>query len=102
MIDFAAFSQKWMAMISAQAPTAQEEVFRSKLSRLGVKAPFGTPPAEMQLAKAAAKAQVTGNFMGEPLQSGINNKLITAQVMVDQNVPLDQAKATADQFYKSL
>jgi hypothetical protein len=106
MFDFTAMMAHWGKAVAVQMPSAEEEIFKAKLSRLGVKAPFGTPPAEAQLAKAVAKAQLSvggsGNFMGDELHNGINSKVITAEMMVDHNVPLRQAKVMTEQFYKGL
>jgi len=106
VFDFTAMMSHWGKAVAVQMPSAEEEIFKAKLSRLGVKAPFGTPPAEVQLAKAVAKAQLSvggsGNFMGEPLHNGINSKVIAAEMIVDHNVSLKQAKFMTDQFYKGL
>lgn len=106
MFDFTAMMAHWSKAVAVEMPGAEEEIFKAKLSRLGVKAPFGTPPAEAQLAKAVAKSQLavggSGNFMGEPLHNGINSKVITAEMMVDHNVSFKQAKVMTDQFYKGL
>lgn len=106
MMDFTELMSHWGKMVAAQAPTAEEEIFKAKLSRLGVKAPFGTPPAEEQLAKAIAKADPasggSGNFMGEPLHNGINDKVIKAELMVGKNLSYKQADYFTEKFYDAI
>ncbi len=104
MIDFSALAAHWSKAIAAQAPVAEEEIFKAKLSRIGVKAPFGTPPAHEQLAKAIAKAQVinggSGNFMGEPLNDhGINAKVVKAELVAGNNMPYPKANYLVDKGF---
>lgn len=103
MIDLIALGVKWKALVASQIPNAEEELFKAKLSRIGVKAPLGTPAAKHQLAKAIAKSYVvsggSGNFMGEPLNAqGVNHNVVRAELMVDGNMPYPKADSIADRI----
>lgn len=101
MFDLTALQAHWAKLVAYQAPVAEEELFNAKLSRVGVKAPYGTPAAKMQLAKALAKAAVvnggSGNFMGEPVDGqGNSNAAIKAKILVGTNMPYAKADYIAD------
>lgn len=103
MFDLSLLAAKWKVLVAQQVPCAAEELFKAKLARAGIKAPFGTPAAKAQLAKAIAKSYAnvggSGSFMGEPLnQSGVNHNVIRAELMVGQNVSFSQASAVADKL----
>lgn len=96
MFDLTGMFEAWQKAIAYHGPDAQAELFKAKLSRLGVKAPFGTPAAKTQLAHAVAKAQAanggSGNFMAEPLTSdGINANVLKAELVVGNNIPYGKA-----------
>lgn len=101
MFDFSIFVKSWAAAVKAQANVASTENFHSKLSRLGIKAPLGTPPAQEQLAKAIAKSYVanggSGAFMGEPInEHGSNAQMVRAELVVGKNMTYPQADYLAD------
>lgn len=103
MFDFSILASGWKGLITSQMPTAEEELFKAKLSRVGVKAPLGTPAAKTQLAKAIAKSYTTvggsGNFMGEPLnEHGVNHNVVRAELMVGKNMAYSQADQIADKY----
>lgn len=104
MIDFSGMIEFWSKMIAAQVPDAQAELFSDKLSRIGVKAPFATPPAFEQLGKAVAMAQEgSGNFMGDPLNdNGINSNVVRAEIMVKENLGFHQASKIMNAYYKGV
>ena len=101
MIDFAGMIEFWSKMIASQMPDAQSELFNDQLSRIGVKAPYGTPPAFEQLGKAIAKAQAgSGNFMGDPLNdNGINSNVVRAEIMVKDNIEFHNASRIIKAYY---
>jgi hypothetical protein len=91
MFDLSVMAAAWKKAIIYQGPSASEEIFKAKLSRLGVKAPFGTPAAKTQLAHALAKSQIvnggSGNFMGTPLTpDGVNENSLKAELVVGTNM----------------
>jgi len=103
MFDLSLLATTWKGLVAAQLPCAEEEIFKAKLSRLGVKALYGTPAAKTQLAKAIAKSYTTtggsGNFMGHELNDkGLNQDVIRAELVVGQNVPYSSADKVADKF----
>lgn len=103
MIDFSQLAMQWKGLVAAQMPIAEEELFKAKLSRVGVKALYGTPAAKVQLAKAIAKSYVatggSGSFMGTELnEKGINHNVIRAELIVGNNTPYPTADAIADRM----
>lgn len=104
MIDFSEMIQFWSKMIASQMPDAQSELFNDQLSRIGVKAPYGTPPAFEQLGKAIAKAQFgSGNFMGDELNNnGINTNVVRSELMVKENMDYHDASKVIKAYYGSI
>lgn len=101
MFDLSGMAEAWAKAVAYHGPDAQAELFNGKLSRIGVKAPYGTPAAKTQLAHALAKAQAinggSGNFLGDPLNSdGLNAKVLKAELMVGKNIAHSKASYMVD------
>jgi hypothetical protein len=96
MFDLSGMAEAWHKAVVYHGPDVQQELFVGKLSRLGAKAPFGSPAAKAQLAHAIAKAQIvnggSGQFLGEPLNDhGTNASMAKAELMVGKNLPFAKA-----------
>lgn len=105
MFDISFLMDSVHKLAAHYAPSGEEANFMAKLSRIGVKAPLGTPPAFEQLGLAIAKAQIanggSGNFMGEPLDDhGVNAQMLKAKMVVSKNIPYSVADRVITEHYK--